>query len=206
MSAERSRCVMDSDTMPSMSAIHHAPRRHAITVEEYMRMGEAHVFAQGARLELLEGEIVEMAPIGSAHASVVNTLDTLLGEVAPRAIVSVQNALVLNERSAPQPDVALLRPRADRYFTSHPVAADALLVVEVADTTFEYDLEVKRPLYAQAGVAELWIVDIGRRAVHVFREPAQDYSIHQILTTSDIATVAALGEVGFPVSSLFPDL
>ena len=189
-----------------MNAIHHPPRRHAITVEEYMRMGEAHVFAHDARLELMEGEIVEMAPIGTAHASVVNTLDALLGDAAPRAIVSVQNSLVLNERSAPQPDVVLLRPRADRYFTSHPVAADALLVVEVSDTTLEYDLDVKRPLYAQAGVAELWIVDIGRRAMHVFREPAQAYSIHRILKTSDIATVAALGEVGFPVSSLFPEL
>lgn len=169
-------------------------------------MGEAHVFARDARLELMEGEIVEMAPIGCAHAAVVNTLDTLLHEAAPRAIVSVQNSLLLSERSAPQPDVVLLRPRADRYFTSHPVAADALLVVEVADSTLEYDLEVKRPLYARAGVAELWIVDIARRVVHVFREPVQGYSIRRILTTSDNVTVAALGEAGFPVSALFPDL
>lgn len=188
-----------------MNAIHHRPRRHAITVAEYLRMGEAQVFAQHARLELMEGEIVEMAPIGSAHVAVVITLDTLLREAAPQALVSVQNSLVLNERSAPQPDVALLRARADRYFTSLPVAADVLLVVEVADTTLEYDLEVKRPLYAQAGIPELWIIDIGRRAVHVFREPAQGYSIHRILTAGDNATFAALGEVGFPVSSLFPD-
>jgi Uma2 family endonuclease len=189
-----------------MNAIHDHPRRHSITVTEYVRMGEAHVFAHDARLELMEGEIVEMAPIGSAHAAVVDTLDTLLREVAPGAIVRVQGPLVLGERSAPQPDVMLLRPRADRYYNSHPVAADALLVVEVADTTLAYDLEVKRPLYARAGVAELWIVDINRRELHVFREPELGYSIHRVLTAGDSASVAALDDVAFQVSSLFPDL
>lgn len=188
-----------------MNATHDHPRRHTITVTEYFRMGEAHVFAHDARLELMEGEIVEMAPIGSAHASVVDTLAALLREVVPKAIVRVQSPLVLGERSAPQPDVMLLRPRADRYFSSHPVAADALLVVEVADTTLEYDLEVKRALYARAGVVELWIVDINRRELHMFREPELGYSIHRVLTASDNVTVAALGGGGFPVSSLFPD-
>lgn len=189
-----------------MNAIHDLPRRHAITVPEYLRMGEAHVFAQHARLELMEGEIVEMAPIGSPHAAVVNALDTLLRVAAPAAMVSVQNPLVLSERSAPQPDVVLLRPRADRYYHSHPTAADALLVVEVADTTLRYDLEIKRPLYARAGVAELWIVDIDRRELHEFREPRLDYSIHSILTASDNAAVAALRDACFPVSALFPEL
>ncbi len=168
-------------------------------------MGEAHVFAQHARLELMEGEIVEMAPIGSAHAAVVNILNALLGELAPRTIVSVQNALVLNERSAPQPDVVLLRSRADWYYASHPMAGDALLVVEVADTTLKYDLEVKRPRYALGGIAELWVVDIDGRALHAFLKPeAGHYSSQRILTGSDKVTVAALGGVGFPVSSLFP--
>jgi Uma2 family endonuclease len=189
-----------------MNAIHDHPRRHAITVEEYLRMGQAHVFAQQARLELMEGEIVEMAPIGSPHAAVVNTLAALLGEAAPGAIVSVQNPLVLSERSAPQPDVVLLRPRADRYYNSHPTAADALLVVEIADTTLRYDLEVKRPLYARAGVAELWVVDIDRREVHVFRGPERDYYVRRTLTANDTASLAALGDVGFAVSALFPDL
>jgi Uma2 family endonuclease len=189
-----------------MNAIHDQPRRHSITVTEYFRMGEAHVFAHDARLELMEGEIVEMAPIGSAHAAVVNTLAALLGEAAPRAIVSVQNPLILSERSAPQPDVVLLRPRADRYYNSHPVAVDALLVVEVADSTLAYDLEVKRALYARAGVAELWIVDIDRRELHVFREPEQGYSNHRVLTVSDNAAAAGVGDVSVAVSALFPDV
>jgi Uma2 family endonuclease len=190
-----------------MNAIHDHPRRHSITVTEYVRMGEAHVFAHDARLELMEGEIVEMAPIGSAHAAVVYRLDTLLRKVvASSAMVFVQSPLVLGERSAPQPDVMLLRPRADEYYNSLPVASDALLVVEVADTTLRYDMDVKRPLYARAGVAELWIVDIDSHKLHVFRAPELDYSIHRVLTTSDSADVAALGSVYFPVSALFPSV
>jgi len=187
-----------------MNAIHDHPRRHSITVTEYVRMGEAHVFAHDARLELMDGEIVEMAPIGSAHAAVVYRLDTLLRKVAPGAMVFVQSPLVLGERSAPQPDVMLLRPRLDEYYNSLPVASDALLVVEVADTTLEYDLEVKRPLYARAGVVELWVVDINRRELHVFREPEPEYSIHRVLTGSDKATVAALTDVEFSVAALLP--
>lgn len=188
-----------------MNAIHDHPRRHSITVTEYVRMGEAHVFAHDARLELMDGEIVEMPPIGSAHAAVVYRLDTLLRKVAPGAMVFVQSPLVLGERSAPQPDVMLLRPRADEYYNSLPAAADALLVVEVADTTLEYDLEVKGPMYARAGVAELWVVDVNRRELHVFREPGSNYSVHRVLALSDSASVAALDDVGFAVSALLPD-
>ncbi|HET9394461.1 MAG TPA: Uma2 family endonuclease [Nitrospiraceae bacterium] len=187
-----------------MNAIHDLPRRHSITVTEYVRMGEAHVFAHDARLELMDGEIVERAPIGSAHAAVVYSLDTLLREVAPGAMVFVQSPLVLGERSAPQPDVMVLRARADRYSNSHPVAADALLVVEVSDSTLAYDLEVKRPLYARAGVVELWIVDVNRRELQVFRRPERDYLHHGILTVSDSIAVAALGGLGFSVSAAFP--
>jgi len=187
-----------------MNALHDLPRRHSITVTEYVRMAEAHVFAHDARLELMEGEIVEMAPIGSAHAAVVYRLDTLLRKAAPRAMVFVQSPLVLSERSAPQPDVMLLRPRADEYYNSLPVASDALLVVEVSDTTLVYDLEVKRPLYARAGVTELWIVDIGRRELHVFRQPARGCAIHAVLTERDIATVQALDGADLAVADLFP--
>jgi Uma2 family endonuclease len=119
-------------------------------------------------------------------------------------MVFVQSPLVLGERSAPQPDVMVLRSRADRYYDSHPTAADALLVVEVADTTLRYDLEIKRPLCARAGVSEFWVVDIDRRELHVFREPGQDYSIHRILAVSDNVAAAALGDVALPVAALFP--
>ena len=187
-----------------MNAIHDHPRRHSITVTEYVRMGEAHVFAHDARLELMEGEIVEMAPIGSAHAAVVYRLDTLLRKVAPSAMVFVQSPLVLGEQSVPQPDVMLLRARADEYYNSLPVASDALLVVEVADTTLRYDMDVKRLLYARAAVGELWIVDIDRCELHVFRGPGLDYSIHRVLTPADTVAVGAPDDVGVAVAALFP--
>jgi Uma2 family endonuclease len=181
------------------------PRRHAITVAEFVRMDEAHVFGHEARLELMEGVLVEMPPIGSPHAGVVNALTALLARTAPQAIVSVQNALVLNERSAPQPDVALLRPRADWYYASHPTAADVLLVVEVADSTLKYDLDVKRPLYARSGVPQYWVIDIEQRILHSHLEPVERwYKVHRVYERDEPATVAALPDLAIPVSSLFP--
>jgi Uma2 family endonuclease len=188
-----------------MNFIHDRPRRHSITVKEYVRLGEAYVFGPHARIELMEGELVDMEPISSAHASVVSSLDTLLREVAPGAMVRVQSPLVLNERSVLQPGVMLLRPRADWYYSEHPVAADALLVVEVADSTVEYDLEIKRPMYARAGVAELWIVDTDRRELHAFWEPELGYAIHRVLRVADDVVTAALWDVRLTVASLFPD-
>lgn len=135
-------------------------------------MGEKGVFAPDARLELIEGEIVEMAPIGSPHAGRVNMLNRLLSRrVGDRAVVSVQNPLIAGERSVPQPDLALLVPRSDAYTDSHPTAADVLLVVEVSDTTLAFDLGAKLALYARSGIPEVWIVDVGGRAVRAFREP-----------------------------------
>lgn len=186
-----------------MEAIQAYPRRHLITVDEYLRMGEAYVFGPHACIELMEGELIEMAPISSAHASVVCTLDTLLREIASSAMLRVQSSILLGERSAPQPDVMLLRPRADRYYNSHPTAEDAVLVVEVADKTLMYDLEVKRPVYARAGIAELWIVDITRRELDVFREPKVEYSMHRVLAGPDSVEIAATGDVVFSVSDLF---
>ena len=119
-----------------VSAILEYPQKHPISAEEYLRMGEAGVFAPEARLELIEGEIVEMAPVHPPHAGLVRRLSRLLFEqVGPRAQVSVQAPLVLSDRSVPQPDIARLRPRADDYMGAHPQASDVLLVVEVSDTT-----------------------------------------------------------------------
>jgi Uma2 family endonuclease len=181
------------------------PRRHAITVEEFVRMDQAHVFGYEARLELMEGVLVEMPPIGPPHAGVVNALTALFAKAEPRAIVSVQNAVALDVRSAPQPDVTLLRPRADWYYNSHPTAADILLIVEVADTTLKYDLDVKRSLYARSGVAQYWVVDIEQRIVHSHLEPVERwYKVHRVYERNEEATVAALEGLFIPVASLFP--
>jgi Uma2 family endonuclease len=148
------------------------PRRR-FTVEDYHRMGRAGILAEDDRVELIEGEIVEMPPIGSPHGGAVKTLNWLLSRVVgDRAIVAVQDPVVIGDLSEPQPDLMLLRPRADFYRTSHPEPEDVLLLVEVADTTGAYDRRVKLPLYARAGIAECWLVDLGTGAIEVHRSPS----------------------------------
>jgi Uma2 family endonuclease len=127
-----------------------------ITADEYGRMGEAGIFTDDARLELIEGAIFEMPPIGSPHAACVDALNLILNELARRSfIVRVQNPIRLNDFSEPQPDVTLLRWRDVLYRNAHPRPADVLLVVEVADATVQTDRTVKLPLYAQADISEV---------------------------------------------------
>lgn len=182
------------------------PNKHSITAAEYLRMAEAGVFAPDARLELMDGEIIEMAPIGSRHAAVVNTLNALFNRKAgDRAIASIQNALVLSDRTVPQPDLALLKPSPDRYFSALPAARDVLLLVEVADSTLRFDLERKCPLYARAGITETWVIDVNLQRLRILRDPvAGEYQSVQDITGNSAATVQALPDVAIVVADLFP--
>lgn len=147
--------------------------RRAFTVDEYHRMAVAGILSEDDRVELIDGEIVRMSPIGSRHAACVDRLNALLGRrLGKRAIVRVQNPIVLGRRSEPQPDLVVLRPRADFYAAQHPGPADVLLLVEVADTSGGYDRGTKLPLYARWGIPEVWIVDVGREVVEAYRGPA----------------------------------
>jgi Uma2 family endonuclease len=147
--------------------------RRRFSVEEYYLMAKAGILNEDDRVELIDGEIVEMAPIGSPHAGYVDRLNRLftlrLGE---RGIVRVQNPVRLSEHSEPLPDLALLRPRDDFYATAHPGPADVLLLIEVADTSVDYDREVKARLYARAGITEYWLVDLPEQRIEVYRDPA----------------------------------
>ena len=146
--------------------------KRLISVAEYERMGEAGILNPADRLELLEGEIYEMSPIGSPHAACVDTLAYILHGLARRRyMVRVQNPVRLNDFSEPQPDVALVRWRDDFYRRAHPTPADVLLVIEVADSTVETDRSVKLPLYAGAGVPEVWIVNLPGEAVEIYAGP-----------------------------------
>jgi Uma2 family endonuclease len=182
------------------------PRRHAVSASEYLRMGEAGVFGPEARLELIEGEIIEMTPIGSPHAGAVKTLNRLLVRLAgDRAVVSVQDPVVLGDRSVPQPDLALLEPRADGYAAAHPTAANVLLAIEVADSTLSFDLGTKVPLYARAAVPEVWVIDVNEQAIRVYRDPtASGYKTSFTVTGQDNVASVALPDVHVVVSSLFP--
>jgi len=190
--------------MLTMSAILY-PQKHPISAEEYLRMGEAGVFAPEARLELIEGEIVEMAPIGSPHAGAVTRLNELLVQrTAGRALVSPQNPVIISDRSVPQPDLALLKPRADYYRQSHPKATDVYLVIEVADTTRAFDLGTKAPLYARCGITEAWVVDVNERAIHVFRDPGPEaYGTTYIARPGQSAACVALPEASVEVDEIF---
>ena len=149
--------------------------RRRFTVDEYYRMGKVGILHEDDRLELLEGEIVEMAPIGSRHQATVDRLATLFfGRVADSASVRVQGPVRLAEDSEPQADLTLLRRRPDFYASAHPGPGDVLSLVEVSDTTVEYDREVKVPLYARHGIAEVWLVDLAVQVVEAHRDPSAE--------------------------------
>ncbi len=147
--------------------------RRLFTIEEYERMVQADILTAAERVELLNGEIVEMSPIGTRHAACVNRLNKLfLVQVGENALVSVQNPIRLSGYSEPQPDLALLQPRPDFYATAHPQPENVLLVVEVADTSADYDRQVKIPLYAESGIVEVWLVDLVEQYLEVYRQPS----------------------------------
>ncbi|MCX7689839.1 Uma2 family endonuclease [Thermoflexus sp.] len=145
------------------------------TVEEYHRMREAGILSEDDPVELIEGELIEMSPIGSRHAACVKRLAALLFERSHRRfLVSVQDPIRLSDHSEPQPDLALLRPRGDFYASAHPGPGDVLLVIEVAESSGEYDRERKLPLYARSGIPEAWVVDLERGEVVVGRDPSPE--------------------------------
>jgi Uma2 family endonuclease len=147
-------------------------QKHYFSVDDYYRMADAGVFPIGARIELIEGEVIEMSPIGNRHTGEVIRFTTLLHrKVGTSAFVSVQNPVRLSDFSEPQPDIALLRPRDDFYSNAHPTPADVLLIIEVADTTVEYDRRVKLPLYARAGIPETWLMVLPKDLIEVHSQP-----------------------------------
>jgi Uma2 family endonuclease len=150
-------------------------KRHRFTAREFRAMAEAGVLGEDDRVELVDGEIVDMAPIGSRHLSCVVALTHLLVELAQgRYFVSVQNPVRLSERDEPQPDLTLLRRRPDPAAPSPPNPEDVLAVVEVSDTTLSYDRNVKLPLYARAGISEAWVIDLKAGNVEVHSEPSPE--------------------------------
>lgn len=146
--------------------------RRRFTVDEYHRMSEVGVLAPEERVELLDGEVVKMGPIGAPHAGCVRRLDRLFqqrfGDVA---LVSVQTPTVADEYSEPEPDLMLLRQREEFYSAFHPKPEDILLLIEVADSSLAKDRRVKMPLYARDGVEEAWIVDLVHQRLLVYRVP-----------------------------------
>lgn len=187
-----------------MSA-HAAPLPHRFTVADFHRLAEVEFFGEDERIELVEGRLIDMAPIGSGHASLVAYLTTLLARgIGDRAILYPQNPLQLGEDSEVYPDLTLLRPREDRYAKSNPTAADVFLVVEVAQSSLRHDRDTKLPLYARHGVPEAWLFDLDRRRATVYREPGSEgYRLAWQPPLGETLSPLALPEARVPLDDLW---
>jgi Uma2 family endonuclease len=175
------------------------------TLGEYRRMGDAGILSVDDRVELIEGEIVEMTPIGPPHAGIVDRIARALTlGLGLRGIVRVQGPVQLPALvSELNPDVALLRPREDFYTRSHPAPADVLLLIEVMDTSAERDRRVKLPLYARAGISEVWLVDLGAACIEVYRDlAAGDYREASVRRRGEALVVPAFPDVRPTVEDL----
>ncbi len=180
------------------------PVRHRFTIDEYHRMGEAGIFHEDSRVELIEGDVVHMSPIGTRHTGGVNRLNALFTRrLGSRVVVSVQNPVILDDFSEPQPDLTILAFRSDYYGTAHPRPSDALLMIEVSDSRVSYDRRVKVDLYARKHVRELWLVDVPGDVVDVYRHPtASGYREHQHLTRGKRIAPLAFPRVHFRIAEI----
>ena len=166
------------------------------TVEEYEAMTERGELTENDRVELIRGEIIEKMPIGSSHTGCVNKLNRLLNRlVGDNAIVTIQNSIQLAD-SEPEPDVCLARLRADFYSSSHPRPADIFLIIEVAESSLEFDQQIKTPLYAENGIAEYWIVNLNDDCVEVHRDPTPAGQYRDVQTVRAGQTIPVPGIPG----------
>jgi Uma2 family endonuclease len=175
-----------------------------LTVADYHRMVACGILSQDDRVELLDGQVIPMTPIGSPHAGCVNRLNRMLTHaLGDRATIAVQNPAVLNDWSEPQPDVTVLKPRPDGYAAAHPGPGDVLLLIEVADSSLARDREVKLPLYAAAGVAEVWLVHLQANHIHLHRDPGPaGYRSGRMAQRGTTVTPLLFPDVAFSVDDI----
>ncbi|MBA2447559.1 MAG: Uma2 family endonuclease [Chloroflexi bacterium] len=183
------------------------PTKRLFTVDEYYRMAKAGILGEDDRVELIEGEIVQMSPIGPRHAGRVDRLNHLLGErFGEVAWIRIQNPVRLSNRSEPEPDLALLRPERERdrpYESAHPTPADTLLVVEVAESSVEYDLGRKARVYARHGIAELWVLNLRTERLFVYRDATpRGYATSRILARGESISPLAFPEILLTVDEI----
>lgn len=181
------------------------PARHRLDVNDYYRMAEVGILKRDDRVELIDGEIIDLNPIGSPHAAITNRLARLLIRALEdqTALVTVQTPLRLDAFNEPEPDLMLLRPRADDYRTAHPNGTDVLLLLEVSDSSLASDRGMKLALYAKFGVPEVWIVDLAGNAVEVFRQPRDGTYASRDRRDSGTLASALLPGVMLDVAALF---
>ncbi len=142
------------------------------TLAEYHQMIEIGILKAQDKVELIRGEIIKMSPVGLKHASCVKKINQLFAQkLGNKVILGIQDPIKLNDNSQPQPDVVLLKPKSDFYATEHPKSEDILLLIEVADTSIEYDRQIKIPLYAENNITEMWLININENIIQVYQNP-----------------------------------
>lgn len=148
---------------------------HRFNIEEYHRLIESNILHEDDRVELIEGRIVAMTPIGSKHAACVSRLNEIFSEkLQKRAIVNIQNPVRLTEYSEPEPDIAIIKRRPDFYAEQLPQPEEVLLIMEVSDSSLDYDCETKIPLYAKANIQEVWLVNLIENILQIYNEPTPE--------------------------------
>ena len=177
------------------------PRENCFSVEEYHQLVERGFLTEDSPVELIEGEVVRMSPIGSRHAGTVKRSSTHLSRhLADIAIVSVQDPIRLSDFSEPEPDIALLRPRKDFYSNSHPGPRDVLVVIEVADESLRFDRTVKLPLYARARIPQVWLIDLRKNVIEIHSKPrGGQYQQSVGLRRGDVLMIHELADFSFRV-------
>ena len=178
--------------------------KHRFTTADYYRMAEAGVIAPDVRVELLDGEIIDMSPIGPFHGSVTKyLLNYFTKHAQQRWLVTVQDPVHLDDHSEPQPDLMLVRSTSDFYRKRHPGPRDVFLLIEIADTTLTYDREAKLPAYGRSGIPEVWIINLDERVVEIYREAnPSGYGSSVIVRPGDSARPLAFADIALPVGEL----
>lgn len=202
--------VSNTLTTPAVTAVPNGatfpPHRRKFTVDEYYRMAEVGILERDERVELIEGEIIVMPPIGPEHADNVDEFNEVLARYAPgRYRVRIQNPVRLSNESEPEPDVALLRRRPEGYSAAHPTPADVLLVIEVAHSSLEYDRSIKAHIYGRSGVPETWVRNLPEDCIERFIKPGPDgYAEHTIHRRGETLTPVSLPDLELAVADLLP--
>ena len=180
------------------------PTKHLTNLDEWRRLGEANIFPPESRLELINGEILEMAPIGFNHAGHLKHINKLFTKLVPdNIIISVQDPLQLGDLSEPEPDFMLLKPNDDFYSSRHPNANDVLLLIEVADTSLIFDQNQKLRLYALHGIPEYWLLNLNDSCLEVYRMPNGElYAEKTTLRAGDTTTLSQLDQITINIADI----
>ena len=178
---------------------------HRFTVKEYHKLAESNILSEDDRVELIEGRIVDMTPIGSKHAACVSRLNEIFSEkLQKRAIINIQNPICLTEYSEPEPDIAIIKRRPDFYAEQLPQPADILLIIEVSDSSLDYDCETKIPLYAKANIPEVWLVNLIENIVEIYSTPSPEgYNVITKRHHNQIISPKSFHDITLTVSEIF---